>query len=461
MHNFIRFILCASLLVMAMVLTCAPAQAIPAFSREHNTECATCHTIFPELNEYGDVFMKNGFVWNKHKKGENGSVAGNKIAIKGEGDPEILKKLKEMATVGNAPKSDQPLLGAPPKSEPLWLAGLPQTVPISLTATLNAAYNDGAAYDKVDLSTRALSLLAGGVFRDKLSFYLKYNLYAEGEFNPAVSNTPVNLTAPYANDLEEFYLVWRNTLGTPVNLKVGRFRPQLSLWKKSNKTGISDFATTSFKVGDSRFSADSPEDALEANAVLFNRLFVAAGLVDRNGQDANEGYGHISLKLGGSDFRANEPDIDLDNESIFDYMYLVLGAYGYSGRNSASLASDKRNNFYRVGADLDLVIQNARLRLAFARERDTNPNFAMQHEYITDVWAAQADYMLATDLLAFVRYELQSLSDGSRITKYIPAVSFAPLQNTKVTLEYQYEASDNTPVKRYDNIVLLGLRVAF
>lgn len=431
------------------------SQAIPAFSREHNTECATCHTIFPELNEYGDVFMKNGFVWNKPKKGESAAT------IKGEGDPEILNKLREMASVGSVPKGNEPVLGAAPKSEPLWLAGLPQTVPLSLAATLNAAYNDDAAYDKVDLSARALSLLAGGVFRDKLSFYLKYNLYAEGAFDPSVSNTPVNSAAPYANDLEEFYLVWRNTLGTPVNLKAGRFRPQLSLWKKTNKTGIADLATTSFKVEKSTFSADAAEDALEANAVLFNRLFVAAGLVDRNGQDSNEGYGHVSLKIGGSDFRANEPDIDLDNESIFDYIYLVLGGYGYTGRNSASLASTKRNNFYRAGADLDLVIKNARLRLAFARERDTNPNFAVQHEYITDVWAAQADYLFTTDLLAFFRYELQSLSDGSKINRYIPAVSFAPLQNTKVTLEYQHEATDNAPVKKDSNIVLLGVRVAF
>jgi hypothetical protein len=446
----------------AIVLGCiSQAHAIPAFSREHNTECATCHTIFPELNEYGDVFLKNGFVWNKRNKDAAPAKPENKMTIKGEGDPAVLQKLKELATVSTSPKEEEPLPGAPKKSEPLWLAGLPQTVPLSLAATLNAAYNDDAAYDKFDLSTRAVSLLAGGVFRDKLGFYLKYNLYAEGVFNPVVSNTPVNADPPNANDLEEFYLVWRNTLGTSINLKAGRFRPQLSLWKKTNKTGISDFATTSFRVGSSKFSADSPEDAIEANAVLFNRLFVAAGMVDRNGQDTNEGYGHLSLKIGGSDFHANEPDIDLDNESIFDYIYLVIGGYGYAGRNSGSLASNQHNNFYRAGADLDLVVKNARLKLAFARERDTNPDFASHVESITDVWAAQGEYMLTTDLLAFVRYELESLNDGSRINRVIPAIAFAPMQNTKVTLEYQHVATENVPVKSESNIVLLGIRVAF
>jgi hypothetical protein len=449
--------ICFLTFVVATVLGCfSQAHAIPAFSREHNTECATCHTIFPELNEYGDAFMKNGFVWNKQKKGEQ---TVKEPVIKGEGDPDMLKKLRELATAGLPKKDDESAPAGQKKSEPLWLAGLPQTVPISLSAALSASYNDDLPYDKVDLSTRAVSLLAGGVFRDKLGFFLKYNLYSEGEFAPAVSNTPVNNNPPYANDLEEFYLVWRNTLNTPVNLKIGRFRPQLSLWKKTNKTGISDFATTSFRVGASRFSADSTEDAIELNGVFFNRLYLAGGIVDRNGQDTNEGYGHVSLKLGGSDFRANEPDIDLDKESIFDYIYLVLGGYGYSGRNSGN-ATAQRNNFYRAGADLDLVIKNARLKLAFARERDTNPDFISHIEHITDVWAAQLEYLFTPDLLAFYRYELESLSDGSKVKRYIPAIAYAPIQNTKITLEYQHVDSDMS-VKSNSNIALLGIRVAF
>lgn len=448
--------------VVAIVLGCfSQAHAIPAFSREHNTECATCHTIFPELNEYGDVFMKNGFVWNKQKKGEQAAKSGTGAAIKGEGDPDTLKKLKELAAVGSSNKDDEPVPAGQKKSEPLWLAGLPQTVPLSLSATLNASYNDSASKDKVDLSTRALSLLAGGVFRDKLGFFLKYNLYAEGVFDPSIGNTPTNLSPPYANDLEEFYLVWRNTFNTPVNLKIGRFRPQLSLWKKTNKTGVSDFATTSFRVKDSKFTVDSPEDSVELNGVFFNRLYLAGGVVDRNGQDTNEGYGHVSLKIGGSDFRANEPDIDLDKESIFDYMYLVIGGYGYSGRNSGTLASTERNNFFRGGVEMDFVVMNARLKLAWAKGIDSNPDFGSHLKEYTDVYAAQGEYNIGTDLIALVRYEYQEMNDGTTYERVIPAVSYSPIQNTKLTLEHQYVLTE-TPVSRSDsNITLLGIRVAF
>jgi hypothetical protein len=68
--------------------------------------------------------------------------------------------------------------------------------------------------------------------------------------------------------------------------------------------------------------------------------------------------------------------------------------------------------------------------------------------------------MFTPDLLAFARYELSSLSDGSRINRYIPAIAFAPIQNTKITLEYQKVNSEGASGVN-SNIVLLGVRAAF
>src|SRR6266513_5216809 len=39
------------------------ARAIPAFTRQYRTECITCHTIYPDLNEDGQAFLKNGYVY--------------------------------------------------------------------------------------------------------------------------------------------------------------------------------------------------------------------------------------------------------------------------------------------------------------------------------------------------------------------------------------------------------------
>src|SRR5215470_16897601 len=41
------------------------ASAIPAFSRKYQTSCSTCHSNFPELNDFGIAFKKNGFKFPK------------------------------------------------------------------------------------------------------------------------------------------------------------------------------------------------------------------------------------------------------------------------------------------------------------------------------------------------------------------------------------------------------------
>jgi hypothetical protein len=52
--------------VICMVLASAPkSNAIPAFSRKYQTSCTTCHNNYPELNDFGEAFKKNGFKFPK------------------------------------------------------------------------------------------------------------------------------------------------------------------------------------------------------------------------------------------------------------------------------------------------------------------------------------------------------------------------------------------------------------
>jgi hypothetical protein len=453
-----RFLLLALLALTMPLAYVNQANAIPAFSREHNTECTTCHTIYPELNEYGEAFLKNGYVWTKNREATEKpkakpAPAKMKMDVKGEGDPELLDKLKANALGGEAEELAAPEQQAPKKNEPLWLAGLPEKLPLALSATLNVAYDRNAFdHDELDFSTRALSLLAAGVFRERIGFWVKYDLFTQGVFDPAQSNTPLNNTP----DIEEVFFVWRKALDTPFNLKVGRLRPKLSLWKKENKTTVSDFATNVFTVGNSRFTLDAPEDAVEVNAVLGNRMFVAGGVVDRNGQNTKEGYGHVSFKIGGSDFLGKEPEVDLDHESVWDYLSITVGGYSYFGRNSGD-SSTQRNNFYRAGGDLDLLYKSLRFRFAGLLGKDNNPDFGSSVETDSVVFAGQAEYMFAVNLLGLFRYEHQEVGNDL-VRRYIPAIAYAPIENTKVTLEYQHAMGNGNAV---DRRTLLGLRFTF
>src|SRR5215468_10790558 len=50
--------LCA---LLAVTLYCPAIHAIPAFARQYQTSCTTCHSDFPKLNDFGKAFKDAGF----------------------------------------------------------------------------------------------------------------------------------------------------------------------------------------------------------------------------------------------------------------------------------------------------------------------------------------------------------------------------------------------------------------
>ena len=405
-------------LVLSPLLSPGNADAIPAFSRQFKTECSTCHTIYPELNEFGDAFLKNGYVY----PGKKGAPAE-----------------KAKATEEGGQKEN--------KNEWAWISGLPEQIPISFTGSIDLAYNKDAA-DQFDLSARSLRLLAGSSYRDVAGFFVSYNLYAQGDQrtqgvtsgSPSTSsNNPPNVTP----NIDEMFAFWRHALGTPINLRVGRLEPKLSLWKSSDRViQTPSYASTTYLVGLSPFRPDSPQDALEANAVIGNRLFLAGGVVNRKGMNHKDGYGHASFKIGGTDFKGNEPEVDLENDSIWDFLTVTLGTFGYSGRNQQfDSIPGPQNDFYRVGGEVDVLYKRLHLKGGGTFGRDTNPSFSVTATaQDSQAYAVEGEYYLGApvNLIPLLRYEYQE-AGGARTRRYIPGIAYAPLQNTRLSLRYIYE----------------------
>ena len=57
----LSFAVAVLLIVFSVTLTPRPVSAIPAFARQYNTSCATCHSDFPKLNDFGKAFKDAGF----------------------------------------------------------------------------------------------------------------------------------------------------------------------------------------------------------------------------------------------------------------------------------------------------------------------------------------------------------------------------------------------------------------
>ncbi len=466
----ISFVTC----IVMLVLTTSTSHAVPAFSRAHKVECTTCHTIAPELNEYGDVFLKNSYVYSGKKDKANSkesmealpataSTPGTALTIRGEGDVDKLDKLKVGAL--GADRAEPPTAVNTPatatsnrsetKNEGLRLAAIPESIPISFTGSIN--YSTGDNHSKastggtnVDFAARSIKLHAAGNFRDTVGFFATYVAYSE---QPPVGtyNTSVNPTNN-KTDINEFFVQWRNALGTPVNLKIGRMQPKLGLWKTNNKlSATNNYLPYSYTVGqESVFRIEQPQDALELNTIIDGRLFLAAGLVNRKGQDNKEGYGHISYKFGGADYLGNEPDVDLfKEESILDYLTVTIGTYGYYGKNGPSTSDSPRNIFGRVGLDMELQYKIFRLRTLGGWGIDDNAapsQLTYWPTVISKSATIEGEFTLLTNLITAGRFEyLQEVGGNPAIfndlylRRYVATLAYTPLENFKLATEFKYE----------------------
>jgi hypothetical protein len=483
MSKNLTLLICTLTFCFLQMIVAGTSHAIPAFSRANKVECTTCHTIYPELNEYGEAFLKNSYVYvGKPKKGAKAAPAAAAApapaaakepaaasatpTIKGEGDAAKLSKMKAGAMGGSteaAPAAPAAAAAAPAEqadgqSEGMLLAGIPELLPISFTGSINYSAGDRKSmipgYNEIDFSARSLSLLAGGNFREKIGFYTNYTLYSEGQLSK-VDNT--SKTVPNNNpDLKEMFVQWRNALGTPVNLKIGRMQPKLGLWKTSNKLTVTNkYLPYSYVVPFSEFSIDQPQDAIELNAILGSRFFAAGGIVNHKGQNQKDGYGHLSYKFGGADYLGNEPNVDLDKEEqILDFLVLTVGGYGYFGQNGTFNNSQARNTFQRYGVDTEMQYKIFKLRMLGGFGQDGNvydnlPNTPPWTTVISKTGTVEGEFTLLTNLIAAGRFEYLQQTSALRtynnpiVRRYVATVGFAPIENFKLTAEFKYDIGTN------------------
>lgn len=59
-------------LAAACFLTPEPASAIPLFAQRYRLQCAACHTVLPELNQFGRSFREHGYRLPAEKHGTSG-----------------------------------------------------------------------------------------------------------------------------------------------------------------------------------------------------------------------------------------------------------------------------------------------------------------------------------------------------------------------------------------------------
>src|SRR5213594_1398378 len=151
--------LTAIVVVLWVMLASVPkTSAIPAFSRKYQTSCTTCHNNYPELNDFGEAFKKNGFKFPK--------------------DDEVFVKEPPVMLGAKAQRE------AFPKA--IYPGEIPGTIPIGFRYSGFATYNSKQPLalgflPRTDLFTPdTFAIIAAGSFGPNISFWVDDDISAEG-----------------------------------------------------------------------------------------------------------------------------------------------------------------------------------------------------------------------------------------------------------------------------------------
>src|SRR5215468_5914042 len=158
--------LCA---LLAVTLYCPAIHAIPAFARQYQTSCTTCHSDFPKLNDFGKAFKDAGF--------------------KFPSDDETYLKIPPV------------MLGAPAQKDQfphaVWPGTIPGISPIGLRMNTYFQGTPGNANNfaalqgppgtvvpfipKTDFSTGFFSIFAAGNFGSEIAFWVDEDISVAGQ----------------------------------------------------------------------------------------------------------------------------------------------------------------------------------------------------------------------------------------------------------------------------------------
>ena len=436
------FILSSGSLILLRVALAPDVLAIPAFARKYQTSCATCHNNFPELNDFGEAFKKNGFKFPK--------------------DDETF--VKEPPVMLGAPAQRQVF----PKV--IYPGEIPGTVPISFRysgfTTFNSKQPLALGYlPRMDLfAPDTFTILAAGSFGNSLSFWIDDDLAVEGEGSQG------GLGDGYlkVNDLGHY-------LGLPkdaLNLRFGQFELDLpfSQARTINPSGydIYDQASIAGSLGTTNnpFVFAEPQRGIEIGGYPNDGNFswsIAAmdgSNTDPPSRNTKDVYARISQRFNlerdsnvRKEVQAAGPTGPRDHTSI------RFGAFYYYGRNALNVDGTLfpgigtiHEPFYRAGGDFRFKYRNFEVfgLGMYGRDQnlipDTSTGFQVRATPVTFSGGfTEAEYWLFPWFIWIMRYDVVNsptdfLNGASRYNtrnRFSPGAQILVRANIKTIFEYQ------------------------
>ncbi len=422
------------------------ASAIPAFSRKYQTSCNTCHSNYPELNDFGEAFKKNGFKFPK--------------------DDELFVKEPPVLLGAKAQKE------AFPKA--IYPGEIPGSVPIAFRYSGNFQYNSKQPISlgflpRTDLfAPNTFTIISAASLGPNLSFWVDDDISSGG------SGADGGLGDGYlkVNDLGHYLHLPKDAL----NLRFGQFELDLP-FTQARTINLTDYdiydqASIAGIQGTTNnpFVFAAPQRGFEIGGYPNDGNFAwSLSLVNgsndspamRNSKDV---YVRVSQRFN----LERDPSVRKEVQAAgptgpHDHTSIRIGAFYYYGRNALNVDGTTfpgigtiHEPFYRAGADFRFKYQQFELYGLGMFGRDTNQVAICPTETtctgeihgtpITFTGGfAQAEYWVYPWLITLMRYDfvdsptdfLNGVARNNTRNRFSPGVQMLIRANLKVAFEYQ------------------------
>ena len=432
--------------VLFFALQSTPSYAIPAFARKYQTSCTTCHNNFPELNDFGEAFKKNGFKFPK--------------------DDETFIKVPPILLGAKAQKEEFP--------KAVYPGEIPGNLPVGFryegyfnwSKKQPPELQAGGFVPRTDLfAPNTFTLIAADSLGSNLSFWIDDDISAGG------SGADGGLGDGYLkyNDLGRFLKLPKDSL----NVRFGQFELDLP-FTQARTIYLSDYdvfdqASVAGPLGTTNnpFVLGAPQRGIEFGGYPgdgnfnWSVAFVNGNNDSPSARNSKDVYVRVSQKFNlerdpesRHGIRAAGPTGPRDHTSV------RLGGFYYHGTNDQNIGGSQfdflgeiKEPFYRAGGDVRFKYRTLEVYGLAMVGHDENHIVDTVAETITPTQAvnftggfAGANVWLYPWMIATVRYDfVNSPADfASAFSRYNTRNRFSPgfqilaRANIKILGEYQY-----------------------
>jgi len=448
--------LLAGMFVYLLFVSTTRVSAIPAFARKYQTSCTTCHNNYPELNDFGEAFKKNGFKFPK--------------------EDEVFVKEPPVMLGAKAQKEAFP--GA------VYPGEIPGTIPIGFRYsgffTLNSKQPQAVGYvPRTDLFTpNTFTMISAGSFGQNISFWIDDDVSTGG------SGAEGGLGDGYLkfNDLGHYFKLPKDTL----NVRFGQFELDLpftqartvyasdyDIYDQMNIAGGWGPTATLFgeptanNLTENPFTLGAPQRGIEIGGYPNDGNFswsiaVVNGSNDgsaaRNSKDV---YVRVSQKFNLERDAAVRKEVQAAGPTgPRDHSSIRVGGFYYYGRNAQNIGSTNysflgtiREPFYRVGTDLRFKYRHMELFGLLMYAHDKNHLVDTEGETISvgrpvtySGGFAGLNYWIYPWMIASLRYDAVNspadffnggMSKNQTRNRVSPGLQLLVRSNIKLVFEYQ------------------------